>query len=1388
MGAPAYTSADFTGSQTLNLPNLPLSGTYTVIMAPDNGLPATAQLNLLSGITGTVPSNGAQQGYATNAPGQNVYLSFTAQQGDNLELTVNGLTLTGAGSGTAAVTVYNSAGTQVGSFSVLQGNPSSSGSVSLWNLQAGTYSVIVSTGGAANFNVLLQPDLTGTLQALPLPNSMTLSAGQAQRYTFDANQTDTVTLQFSQWATSPSGYWLQVYVYRPDAGFITATTTPFNSANISPGGSQSITLSNLPVTGVYTVIVVPQYGLPATAVISLSDAAGKGPVYSTPTLVSGAAPLAEAGAAAGQNVTMAFNANQGDDLELYFNNINVSGASQNGFRVDVYDPSGNDVAASYCYASNPGGGCRFALWDLIAGTYNVVVSPTWGGTLGFTAQIQPDAIGPALAPSSVTSVTLPAGQVERFTFNANAGDSYALNMSGISTTPSGQPMYVNVYLPGAGPNPAVYASNSNSGLNTLNLSNLPITGTYTVVVYTAYGEASSATLTLLPATMVALAPNVSPTAIITSGAGQNAYASFMASQGDNLELAIGNLSSPTASYVSANVQVFGPAGNQISGTSCNSYSPGGNCRLPIWNVAAGQYSVVISPQSNVSLNFNVALLKDSSAPLTVNTPTSVSLGLGEVQRFTFNANAGDTYALNLSGLSTKPSGQTIHAYVYRPDAGAITGGNYYTYVDMYQGSTSINLPNLPVSGTYTVVVFDDYGEPAQVVLNLAPGIGGQIPLNTPSPTYATDLAGQNGYFTFTANQGDNFELLLSQVAGSFNGTVYDQNGAQVTTFYCYGSAPGDTCSTPLWNLAGGTYSVIVTGPFGFNVALLPDIAGPSLSPNTPVAINLAAGQVERYTFSANQGDTVALTLSNVATNPSGQSAYVYLYGPGAGRMVPGYYGNYYAQINTNSAQTINLPNLPASGTYTVIVGQPSFGLPFTAQLSLTHGMSGSLSPDGTVQPFAASVWDQNGYLSFTANPGDNLELALSNVSVPNNTFTAALYVNVYDSQGKSIPTNNNTCYGSVNCLISLWSLAGGQYSVVLSPEFNGTMSFNTQLTPDMEEPPLVANQPVTVTLPQGRVQRYTFNAQMGQSVALNVSGVQSPSTEQFYVNVYRPDAGAIVQYASGQVNSSNYYAQLASSSSGTLNLPNLPASGTYTLVVYNTNGDPASAELSLVTTPTNTLATGAQPQSFVLSGTNQSSTTTFTVHTGDNLELTINNIVASAGNNGTLIVSVYDGNGNTVSSTTCFAANPGSSCNQPLWNLAEGSYSVVVEATQGGNITFNAQLHQDANGGMLKMNTPILAGPSGSLAERFTFSANAGDNLALQLAAIHTSPSGQPITVSVFRPDVAAIALENAYQQAAFATAGTLNLSGLPASGTYTVIVSAANGLPGVAQLTLTPQ
>jgi len=1384
-------------SPTIHLPRLTVSGTYIAFFTPDT---AGAQLteNIESNPTLTTS---AVLAVAAAAPYQSKRQVFTATQGQNLELTLNNVNAAGAQYNQFYVYVYNAAGGQVAGFYCYANNPASSCTQHLWNLAAGTYSVLATPiyGGTISFNALIKADVVGPAIATGGTAAVNLSAGQVERLTFTGTVGSTIALNVTGVTTTPTGNGVTFLVYRPDAGTITTGTPAYTSFDTASG--QIVNLSNLPVSGTYTVIVAPDNGLPATATVGV--VAG-----STGTIPTNGTSGSYSANASGENVYLSFTATQGQNLELTLNNVNAAGAQYNQFYVYVYNAAGGQVAGFYCYANNPASSCTQHLWNLAAGTYSVLATPIYGGTISFNALIKADVVGPAIATGGTAAVNLSAGQVERLTFNAAVGDTVTLNLTGVTTTPTGNGVTFLVYRPDAGTittNTAALTSADTINGQMVNLSGIPVSGTYTVIVAPDNGLPATATVSVVSDTAgppvvygnPTLPRTGAPQSQTSSGPGQSVTMTFNATQGQNLELTLSNVVA-TPSNNPVLVSVSTSTGNVISGTSYCYPSTSDSCRIALWNLAAGTYTVTATPYygQNDTISFNAQIEPDVIGPaLTANTPATVNLTAGEVERVTFNANVGDTVALALSNVSTTPAGQTVYVDVYRPDTGAI-GNSVYTDLST-SGTTMVNLPNLPASGKYTLVIYTTSGAPASAQIAEYTSATGTptaaIPTNNTLESYSAKTGGQNVYLTFNATQGQNLELTLSNIVATPSNnpvlvSVSTSTGNVISgTSYCYPNT-ADSCRVALWNLAAGTYAVTVTPYYGesdtisFSAQIEPDVIGPALTANTPATVNLTAGEVERVTFNANVGDTVALALSNVSTTPAGQTVYMDVYRPDTGALG----NNAYTDLNTSGTTMVNLPNLPASGKYTLVIYTTS-GAPASAQIaeyaSATGTPTATVPVNNTLESYSAKTGGQNVYLAFNATQGQNLELTLSNVVAAGSNNP--VLVSVSTSTGNVI-SGTSYCYPSTtdSCRIALWNLAAGTYAVTVTPYYgqSDTISFSAQIEPDVIGPALTANTPATLDLAAGAVERITFNAKLGDTIALALSGVTTtPTGQSVNVNVYRPDGGAIT--------TGNYYTSLGTASTTMMNLANLPAAGMYTLVAYTTSGAPATAQIaeyaSATTTPTGTLPTNNTVESYSAKTGGQNVYLTFNATQGQNLELTLGNVVA-AGSNNPVLVSVSSSTGNTISSNTGCYPSTTDSCRIAMWNLAAGAYSVVVTPYYGQNdtISFSAQIEPDVIGPALTANTPTTVNLASGGVERVTFTATMGNTVALALAGVTTTPTGQSVNYNLYRPDGGQITTGNYYTSTGTASSTVLTLPNLPATGKYTMALYTNSGAPATAQLT----
>lgn len=679
-------ASDTSGFVTVETPYGQAVSTSPIIVLP-SGLSAAS-------ITSTgYAANGSSVNLNISAGGQTGAMLFNGNVGDWISLQLSAIDTTANNINYA---IY-APGNQL----ILQGTvSSSSSSIHLPQLQVdGTY-LAVFTPDTAGAQLTVGFEGTGQLTVGTQATVVTTIQGQSKRLLFQAIAGQALTLMVGNTVTNPSGQAVSYTIYNPGQDIYTSGST-------SSSGMINLAAAN---TGTYQLIVAPGDGATGSEQVELVPGIED-------TLPANGQSGNYSGYVVGQNVSMTFTANQGDNLELTLSGVSVAGSGSSPVMVNVYDANGTNISsADNCFQQWT---CRYPLWNLAAGTYTVVVSPPdANSTVGFTGMLEPDISGPALSANTPVTVNLSLGQVERLTFNANAGDNVAVSVSNASTSnPGGLPVYVNVYRPDVGTiatgNYYTTANITDSG--TINMQSLPVSGTYTVVVYTS-GVPGTAQLTIGSLLGQPIAANGTNQYYPLGGTGQNVFMTFSANQGDNLELTLNGVM--ISGSGSLNVNVYDSNGTNISsGSGCYAQW---TCRYSLWNLAAGTYLVVVSPPSATSaVGFYATLSPDITGPvLSANTPTTVSLSLGQVERLTFNANAGDSVALDLSNVSTSQNGLSVYVSVYRPDVGTITTGDAFSSFSATSSNT-LTLQNLPVSGTYTVVVSTS-GVVGSAVLELAP--------------------------------------------------------------------------------------------------------------------------------------------------------------------------------------------------------------------------------------------------------------------------------------------------------------------------------------------------------------------------------------------------------------------------------------------------------------------------------------------------------------------------------------------------------------------------------------------------------------------------------------------------------------------------------------------
>ena len=1372
---PSYTEFTTGGPRLVDLPNLPVTGDYTIAIVSDTGFGIDTTVQLISGEVGSLPADGQSGHFETRSSAQSTYVNFTAYQGENLELSFSNVVQVGSSYAAYTVDIRDLSGRYLGGSTCYVSDPGCM--FHLWNLPAGNYRASIGTpwGGTLAFDAAARPHKTLPALTADAPLAASLQHGEAGRFTFHANAGDTLALIESGIKTEPLGRNVRFLVYRPDAGTI-STATPAYTDFTRPG-DQLLDLPNLPVSGDYTVLILPEYGVAADVTFTLvGGTAGALPADGSPhTFETNAAT---------QTTYIDFTANRGDSLELAFSNVVQTGSSYPGYTVDVRDAVGRSVASGTCYTSDPG--CEYHLWALSGGNYRATVSLIWGGKLRFDAAVVPQRTGRALAFDAPASFDLGIGQVERLTFHATAGDTVAMQETGIATTPVGQNVRFLVYRPDAGvitTGTPAYLDFTRSGNQVADLPKLPVTGDYTILVIPSAGVPAHVRLDLLHGATGALSIDGPSQTFNVPGPGQTAYFTFHARSFDDLELSLWNATSAGAIYGNYNIYVTNAVGQLVANTSCYYGDPG--CDLHLWYLTEGDYQVSVVMNNGQAASFDAILTSHKKGPrLSDGDDLAVLLGEGQAQRVTFDATAGDTRTLLVQDVLTALAGRNVRLMVFAPSTGAITTATPRIFDDAAGGNRLFTLSNLPVTGTYTVLILPDYGLPASLRLTEAFVRSGDTP--APKPVnLSVDAAPKHFSWTppdpavsmvFNATDGQNLDLAITNATGPdsyYYANVYDPSGANVGSSLCYTTQA--VCTVDIWNTKAGTYSITLSPSNGsgmaFDAVVHSNPNAGTLDRGVTRAVTANTGDVIRYTFDAVQGETLALYLSDIAVTAPGQNLGIRVYRPDGGLIQP---GSPWSSVVTSTRTTININSVPISGRYTVLV-HADWLLSFNAKLLLAPGVTGStIAPEETTH-IESNAPGENAWFDIDASGGGNFELFISNLNLQDgNNY---VQVSIYNAAGVAI--DNFYCYPSdPSCSRDMWNLASGSYRVAVVPQYGTSKpTFDATFVRNRDKGKLTRGSAADITHSGGDILRYTFDANQGETIGLALSGIATtPAGRNTSIRVYRPDGGL--------VQPNNYYSQMSTTSVNTLNLTDLPSTGTYTVLVNSDYLIAGSGQLTLVGAASGATLTEAGPLHGAAKSPGQNVYFDVDVGSGGAYELALSGVSSGDGRDSYYTVSLFTPAGVQMDSFTCYPSWPG--CTRDLWNLSAGKYHVVIQpAYQDSTFSFDALLRANPIKGALTRNTPAdVTRQFGDLL-RFTFQANLGETVAIRIDNPATTPAGYNTGVRVYRPDGGLITGNGAYSSMNGRESQTLNLPSLPSQGTYTVIVNSDYLLPGTGSLTV---
>ena len=950
------TRSSFTDGVTLTLGNAPVgvTGSFNPAVATGTGSSLTVSVGatVAPGVYNLTVAGTASSG-SRSTP---LTLTVNAAPTYALSLTPAALTIGQGATGGTTVTIARTNLSDAVTLSMSNAPPgvtasfdpaSATGTSSALTVSVGTtvpagvYNLTVngsSTAGARStaltLTVSTAPDY-GLSLSPPALTLVTGSSGTSTATITRTNFTGAVTLSLGNAPAGVTGS------FAPAAPTGTSSTLTVNVAGSVVPGVYNLTVDGTATVGAHST------PLTLTVSASISQSLVNGRTYSGTISVPGNLD------------TWTFTATQGDYIAL-----SVGTATQTTAHfapsIRLVSPTGVQLGNSFTGT----GASNIGVAAPVSGTYTVIVGSYLGGTTDGTGSYLltlakgPGAVevstgdeGGPMANGATNAGTIYQGDFDTWTFTATQGDYIALSVGTLAQTTAHFAPWIRLVSP-----TGVLLGDSFTGTGASNIGvTAPTTGTYTVIVGSylggTYDGTGSYLLTLAKgpgAVVVTTGDEGGPMANGATNAGtiyQGDFDTwtFTATQGDYIALSVGTLAQTTAHFAPW-IRLVSPTGVLLG----NSFTGTGASNIGVTAPATGTYTVIIGSYLGGTYDgagsYLLTLAKgpgavevstgDEGGPMANGATNAGTIYQGDFDTWTFTATQGDYIALSVGTVAQTTAHFAPWIRLVSPTG--VLLGNSFTGT----GASNIGVA-APVSGTYTVIVGSylggTYDGTGSYLLTLAKGPGAVEvstgdeggPMANGATNAGTIYQGDFDTWTFTATQGDYIALSVGTatqttahfapwirlvsptgvlLGDSFTGTGASNIGVTAPTTGTYTVIVG--------SYLGGTYDgtgsyllTLAKGP-GVVVVTTGDQGGPMA--NGANAGTIYQGDFDAWTFTAAQGDHIALSVVTVTQTTAHFAPWIRLVSP-TGVLL----GN---SFTGTGASSIAVTAAPTTGTYTVIIG------------------------------------------------------------------------------------------------------------------------------------------------------------------------------------------------------------------------------------------------------------------------------------------------------------------------------------------------------------------------------------------------------------------------------------------------------------------------------------
>ncbi|QBG48028.1 hypothetical protein EGM51_11695 [Verrucomicrobia bacterium S94] len=634
---------------------------------------------------------------------------------------------------------------------------------------------------------------------------------------------------------------------------------------------------------------------------------------------------------------------------------------------------------------------------------------------------------------------------------------------------------------------------------------------------------------------------------------------FSADTGDSIILRIGEVTTAYGTF-SPWIRLYSPGGVLIEGDSSAS-----DAEIAHSITNTGVYTVVVeSYVSGGAGTYNlryanagkpfVIPVGDEGGELTNGENHFGMIGLADVDMWTFSADAGDLIILRIGEVSTDLGTFSPWILLYGPDGSFIEqDANSSDALISYSATTG---------GVYTVVV-ENYISGGAGTYNLRYANAGK-PFVIPVGDEGGELTNGENHFgvigladvdmwTFSADAGDLIILRIGEVStdlGTFSpwillygpdGSFIEQDANSSDALISYSATTGGVYTVVVENYisgGAGTYNLRYANVGKSFVVPAGDEGGALTNGANHIGITDLA-DIDMWTFSADEGDTLRLRIGEVTTELVSFSPWILLYGPD---------GSLISQ-DTNSSDAEIVHAATTGGVYRVVVENYISGGAGTYNLRYAN----------TGKSFVVPAGDEGGALTnganhigitdladvdlwtFSADAGDSIILRCGDVSTEPAVFSP--WILLYGPDGSSITHSANAS----DALISHSITSGGVYTVVVENYISGGVGTynlrfanigNLFIVPSGDEGGALAAE----IFPEGEVDLgdldlFEFSACAGDPIQLDCIELVDAGGMTLQLNLYDPD-GVLIDSDAG-------------SSEAAIPLLAAPEAGTYTILVFS---------------------------------------------------------------------------------------------------------------------------------------------------------------------------------------------------------------------------------------------